>query len=101
MKPERVAARERYLKTEKGKAAKKRAADKWQEKSAIKQAAHILIRNRLRNGKITKAPCEVCGAADFIHAHHDDYAKPLDIRWLCPAHHKQWHNENGEGKNAQ
>ncbi len=101
MRPERVAARARYIKTENGKAAKKRASEKWQEKSPIKRAAHILTGNRLRDGKITKAPCEVCGAADFVHAHHDDYARPLDIRWLCPDHHRQWHNENGEGQNAQ
>jgi hypothetical protein len=101
MNPERVAARERYIKTESGKAAKKRATKKWVEKSTIKRAAHILIGNRLRDGKITKQPCEVCGSTYRIHAHHDDYAKPLDVRWLCSAHHSQWHKANGEAKNAR
>jgi len=41
----------------------------------------------------------VCGSSEYIHAHHDDYDKPLDVRWLCAAHHKQWHDENGEAKN--
>lgn len=50
-------------------------------------------------GNLTPKPCENCGANNRQHAHHDDYSKPLDIRWLCPACHKQWHDKNGEGLN--
>lgn len=46
---------------------------------------------RSPHGKITKQPCEVCGAV--AQAHHDDYSKPLEVRWLCPVHHKQEHKE--------
>ncbi len=28
-------------------------------------------------------------------AHHDDYAKPDEIRWLCRGHHMRWHYEHG------
>jgi hypothetical protein len=34
--------------------------------------------------------CEVCGEAATA-AHHDDYSKPLDVRYLCAAHHTDWH----------
>ena len=39
-------------------------------------------------------PCEICGEprAD---RHHDDYDKPLDIRWLCRPHHIQHHADIG------
>jgi hypothetical protein len=26
-----------------------------------------------------------------LHAHHDDYSRPLDVVWLCPSCHRQHH----------
>lgn len=46
----------------------------------------------LRSGKIKKGPCEVCGDGD-VHGHHDDYTKPLKVRWLCSKHHRERHKE--------
>ncbi len=45
----------------------------------------------LRRGKITRGPCAICGATDHIEMHHENYTKPLDIIWLCRAHHKEFH----------
>jgi hypothetical protein len=70
----------------------------------IKYAAHLLLNNRLRDGKLVKPDlcesCGECGEHRRLHGHHDDYAKPLEVRWLCPACHHKWHSENGEGLNA-
>ena len=35
--------------------------------------------------------CEACGATRNIDAHHDDYTKPFDVRWLCKSCHKRHH----------
>lgn len=97
--PKRVAARKAYAKTEAGKEARKRAQKRWLEKNPIKRAVHIITGNAIRDGALKKKPCEVCGNVT-VHAHHDDYAMPLKVRWLCEKHHYEWHQENGEGLNA-
>ncbi len=97
--PKRMKARRDYQRTEKGKAAHNRAAKNWVDKNAIKRAAHIMVGNAIKGGRVTKMPCEICGAKDS-HGHHDDYAKPLSVRWLCDTHHNEWHSVNGEGANA-
>lgn len=47
----------------------------------------------LKRGKLTKKLCEVCGA-ESTEMHHDDYDKPLDVRWFCRAHHLKLHKNN-------
>jgi len=71
----------------------------YREKYPNKYKAHNLVNNSIRDKKLFSEPCEVCNS-DKVVAHHDDYLKPLNVRWLCQAHHKQWHRDNGEGKNA-
>lgn len=71
----------------------------YRAKYPNKYRAHNLINNAIRDKRLFKEPCETCGTTKTVHAHHDDYAKPLNVRWLCAAHHRQWHSENGEGLN--
>lgn len=47
--------------------------------------------NALRRGDIKKMPCEICGVTKKVQGHHDDYSKPLDVRWLCIKHHWELH----------
>jgi hypothetical protein len=72
----------------------------YRERNPNKYRAHNIVNNSIRDGKLFAEPCCVCGSTVSVHAHHDDYSKPLNVRWLCAAHHKQWHDENGEGLNA-
>lgn len=55
--------------------------------------AHTKIWNAVREGKIIPQPCEVCGKTT-VQAHHDDYNKPYEVRWLCEECHKMWHRYN-------
>jgi len=54
-----------------------------------KSNARTYIRVYVRRGKLERRPCEHCGRA--AQAHHGDYSKPLDVRWLCRAHHLALH----------
>ena len=58
----------------------------YRTKYPEKRAAHVATGNAIRSGKLIKGPCEVCGSL-VVDAHHDDYSKPLEVRWLCRVHH--------------
>lgn len=62
----------------------------WRRQNPNKYAAHIAVQRALSQGKLMKQPCEVCGA-EVVDAHHDDYSKPLKVRWLCRTHHTRLH----------
>lgn len=53
-----------------------------------KYKARNAVSNALRDGRLQRGACEVCGA-DKVQAHHDDYSKPLEVRWLCFKHHRE------------
>jgi len=69
---------------------------KWREThplSAKQRKRHnvrALARVYKKRGKLIPEPCQVCGATEKIEMHHEDYAKPLDVQWMCrPCHVKQ------------
>lgn len=57
----------------------------------FKEAVRRLTARKIRQGILVRQPCEVCGTDVKIEAHHDDYMKPLDVRWLCRFHHQEHH----------
>lgn len=112
--PKRVLARAEYAKTDGGIAAQARSREKYvrNNKSKItdsnrryvaanpkKRAAHKAVEKQVRLKLMFILPCETCGSIN-VSAHHDDYDKPLDVRWLCSKHHREWHKENGAGLNG-
>jgi len=74
----------------------------WRNRSKIKEQAHNRVSRAVAAGRIIKPEsCEQCDAAkQSIHAHHDDYTKQLDVRWLCAPCHQRWHAKHGEAMNA-
>lgn len=91
--PHRVAARKEYAKTPQGLVAGNLAKRRYEDRNPQKRAAHIATGNAIRDGRLVRRPCEVCGATTS-QAHHDDYSKPLNVRWLCTTHHAEWHKHN-------
>ena len=65
----------------------RRYADKYPERLR----AYRAFRAGVRGGKVVKLPCEVCGS-EKSQGHHEDYAKPLDVIWLCSEHHTEVHH---------
>lgn len=65
---------------------------------------HSRVQQALRSGLIERpAVCSVCGKAfaaedgrPGLQAHHDDYSKPLDVRWMCRRCHYEWHRIHSE-----
>ena len=55
--------------------------------------AHTATTRAIKSGKLVPKPCERCGATDRIEAHHPDYSKPLEVKWLCFPCHRALHVE--------
>lgn len=68
----------------------------WRRANPDRYRAHLAVQRALTGGALVKQPCEVCGVTEGrdvrIDAHHDDYSRPLDVRWLCRQHHIRLHN---------
>src|ERR1035437_1407019 len=63
--------------------------EKWRTRShAVSQVSQAK-----KKGTLIPVPCQECGIAK-TQAHHDDYSKPLAVRWLCLACHRLWHRSH-------
>ena len=65
------------------------------EDMKLRQEARSAVTCAKRSGRLVVQPCERCGTTSGVDAHHEDYTKPLDVRWLCKAHHRERHVELG------
>lgn len=73
------------------------AAIRWRTETAMRERFRRLyarkrVSRAVRLGRLVRQPCEVCGLSQ-AEGHHDDYDKPLQVRWLCAEHHRQHHRE--------
>lgn len=66
---------------------------KWETRNPEKRKAHRAVEYALATGTLSRQPCE-CGCDRKPQAHHDDYKKPLDVRWLCQKAHKAVHAQS-------
>lgn len=66
---------------------------------ALRRRARFVVNHEIERGRLKRQPCEACGQKNnqpsVINAHHDDYRRPLNIRWLCPSCHRQHHLKHG------
>jgi hypothetical protein len=80
--------------SDKEKARKKEYKRLYELKYPQRKRCKNIVKDHIKRGTLVKEPCEVCGESGWVHAHHTNYNKPLDVMWLCPIHHSQWHRHN-------
>lgn len=64
----------------------------------LQRAARVIVGHAIRDRRLLRQPCEICGSEERIEAHHDDYTQPLQVRWLCRLHHIEHHKAEREIK---
>lgn len=66
-------------------------------RGTAKVRARVAVWRALRSGSLVKPDrCARCGehlTANRIQGHHADYARPLDVEWLCQSCHALRHRE--------
>lgn len=92
IKPRMTDARKKELNNERSK--------NYYLNNIAKARASRRVCHELDSGRMKRGPCEKCGSLKFVDGHHDDYSKPLKVRWLCRRHHQKWHRLNGPGING-
>lgn len=72
-----------------------KAVERHRQRHPDKDRARRAVQRAVREGKLSKPECcERCkgqAAPRDLHGHHDDYSKPLEIKWLCRTCHKLEH----------
>ena len=59
-----------------------------------RQTIRDQVQKALKTGVLVREPCEHRDRGDcsgHMEAHHEDYSKPLKVRWLCRRHHNGEH----------
>lgn len=84
----------RYSTDESRKMATRAQAESWRLRNMDGKRAQVAVSRAINAGILQRKPCSVCGRLDS-HGHHPDYAKPLEVMWLCPIHHAEQHQREG------
>lgn len=62
----------------------------YNERHTLKHQARRRCADAIKQGRLSRKPCSVCGNKKS-HAHHHDYGRPFDVTWLCDVCHKKVH----------
>lgn len=66
----------------------------FRRRHPIKARAWNAVARAKRSGRLVPQPCIYCNTTNSIEAHHEDYTKPLDVRWVCfSCHREQEHSQ--------
>ena len=63
-----------------------------EEEKVARKKCRSDTNHAIRQGKIKRQGCKICD--ETAEAHHEDYSKPFEIKWLCTKHHRQHHTKS-------
>lgn len=84
-----------YYKTARGRFLIYQATKRFRGKYPHIYKVYCAVRRAIKSGKIVRGPCQECGASE-AQAHHEDYSKPFEIKWLCQKCHSKLHAESNK-----
>jgi hypothetical protein len=66
-----------------------------------KTRATRAVTKAIASGRLVRpSTCSECGTSCKPEAHHDDYSKPLGVRWLCRPCHLLFHERERASRQA-
>lgn len=84
----------KYYQSEAGKATHRRSSEVQRSAHPDRIKARQTLYHAINSGRIKRpSTCEECSKKRFVHGHHEDYNKPLDVDWLCIKCHNKLHEE--------
>lgn len=92
-KADRIKKQSDYHKDGKGRDIHVLANREYRERNPERYKANTSVSNAMRDGRLLRpSNCDKCGMDCKPQGHHDDYSKPLVVRWLCVSCHNEFHN---------
>lgn len=71
---------------------RKAQSARYRELYPDKIRAHTAVFCAIKRGALHKPRnCSTCCSTKHIMGHHDDYRKPLEVKWKCPVCHNKVH----------
>ncbi len=60
-----------------------------------RQKARVSVMEAVKKGELIRPKrCPCCNKKKLVQAHHTDYTKPLEVKWLCRGCHADEHKKH-------
>ena len=71
----------------------------WRKKHPEVAIANCKVNEAIKKGLLIRpSQCSECYEKRKLIAHHDDYSKPLSVRWVCRICHSKIHDQDYKGE---